>query len=93
MPDAPRGVSDRRSRLADILAARDRCTDAERRLAVANNELLPKLDAYAQVGISSTATGSVSRLDSDTAYSAGLTLSLPLDQRDERDHRRGGGLA
>jgi outer membrane protein TolC len=72
----------------DILTARDRCADAERRLAVANNGLLPKLDAYAQVDLAATTTGSVSRLDSDTAYSAGLTLTLPLDQRDERDQRK-----
>jgi outer membrane protein TolC len=72
----------------DILAARDRCTDAERHLAVANNGLLPQLDAYAQVNISGASTSALSQIESDTSYGAGLALKIPFDRRDERDQWR-----
>jgi outer membrane protein TolC len=75
------------ARRLDLQTARDRVTDADRKVAVARSNLLPELSAYGQAtwsGSDDSASGDTR----DTAYEAGVTLQLPLDRRDERDALR-----
>lgn len=71
----------------DLQNQRDRVVDARRAVANARNNVLPDLDLNGQVGIPtdpSAREGGVG-FDPDFAdYSAGMTLSLPLDRRIER---------
>lgn len=71
----------------DLQNARDRLEDARRGVANARNELLPSLNADASVGIPTPPQedqGGVAFSLDDLNYSAGLTLSLPLDREQER---------
>jgi len=77
-----------RNRL-DLMTAADKLLDAERKVRVALNELKPGLDLVLK---SSTDTSSgVKPVDlefSDSQYTAGLDLELPLDRKSERNEYR-----
>jgi outer membrane protein TolC len=71
-------------RRLDLQTVRDRREDASRAVRVARNAMLPKMDAYGKAGASGEADGPEFP-DAGMDYSAGITLNLPLDQRNERD--------
>jgi len=77
-----------RNRL-DLATARDRHEDRKRAVRIARRGMLPHLDAFGRLTLSGEDTPNFSEqsLDSDS-YSAGLTLQVPLDRRDERDALR-----
>ncbi len=71
----------------DLQNQRDKLEDSRRSVANARNELLPSLNADASVGIPTPpdeSQGGVAFSVDDLNYSAGLTLSLPLDREQER---------
>lgn len=71
----------------DLQNTRDRVEDSRRDVANARNELLPDLDASAQVRLPTDPDDNTPGLafDGDEAgYTLGLTLSLPLDREIER---------
>jgi len=73
----------------DLLTARDEVQDAERKLKVARNDLLPGLDL--SVGLDTDTEGDSQPLNfkSDrTDFSAGIELDLPLDRLSERNTYR-----
>lgn len=76
----------------DLHTARDRAADAARRLEVARSGLLPALNARGEATWSSDGTRAFDTRDGQTAYSAGVTLALPLDKRAERDAVRAARL-
>ena len=71
----------------DLMSARERLADYERKVLVARNALLPELNFFIQTGISSEPGHDL--LDFSTASggaaSAGLTLVLPVDKKSERN--------
>ncbi len=75
----------------DVQTSRDRVQDAQRRVAVARNELLPDLDVTASVDVP---TESRLRLDGgrldagEGSYSTSVRLSAPLDRRVEELNER-----
>ncbi len=69
----------------DLKSEEDRLADARRALRLARNTLLPKVDAFGKAGASKQAEGSPEFPESGMDYSAGISVELPLDQRDERD--------
>lgn len=71
-------------RRLDLQTVQDRRDDAQRRVRLARNALLPKLDAFGKAEASDQA-GSPEYPSNGADYSAGVSLTLPLDQRDERD--------
>lgn len=71
----------------DLQNRRDQVDDARRAIANAENSLLPRLDVNGDVGVPTDpdqATGGLNFSGDDLNYSAGVTLSLPLDRRIER---------
>ncbi len=71
----------------DLQNARDRIGDARRGVANARNDLLPDLDVNARVGVPTdpdAREGGLNFSGEDLNYSAGVTLSLPLDREIER---------
>jgi outer membrane protein TolC len=71
----------------DLQNRRDAVLDGERSLENARNGLLPDLDATVDVTIPTGGDDAAQGLDIDpdqTRYSAGVTLSLPLDRKIER---------
>lgn len=73
----------------DLMTSRDTVTDAERRLRIAERNLLPDLNVEA-VGTRAASDGSShvsSPLEHDT-YSLGVALELPLDRVRERGAMR-----
>jgi outer membrane protein TolC len=71
----------------DLQNRRDQVDDARRAIRNAENALLPRLDLNGDVGVPTDpdqATGGVNFSGDDLNYSAGVTLSLPLDRRIER---------
>jgi len=70
----------------DLQNERDRLDDARRRVANARNGLLPDLDLTGRIGVPTDPDrrrGNASFSPGDANYSAGATLSLPLDRRQE----------
>jgi outer membrane protein TolC len=76
----------------DLQTAKDRVDDAARRLSVARSRLLPAVDATGEAAWSADNTRAFDTGDGQTAYSAGITLSLPMDRRPERDAVRAARL-
>jgi len=73
----------------DLRTAQDRIDDAQRRVQVAKNGLLPDLDLSAR-GAVQNGEGEPARLltDDTLAYSAGIDLEIPLDRVAERNQYR-----
>jgi outer membrane protein TolC len=80
-------------RRLDLLTALDRRADAERNLRVARRGRLPDLNAYVEAATESAGAETWGGQVYEESQSAGLTLELPLDQRDERDAARRAALA
>lgn len=71
----------------DLQNRRDRLDDTRRALANAKNDLLPSLNANANVSVPTDPRRNVGGLGfspGDTTYSAGVTFGLPLDREQER---------
>ena len=71
----------------DLQTSRDRVLDARRRVSNARNNILPDLDAFAEVGLPTDPDEDEGGLafDPDSVrYLAGLRFSLPLDREIER---------
>jgi outer membrane protein TolC len=88
LPDAERMALGTR---LDYRTSLDEVTDSERRLLIAENGLLPDLNARGNINLTDEA-GRNQPLDFDwrtRRYSGGLDLELPLDRLNERnDYRR-----
>jgi outer membrane protein TolC len=70
----------------DLQTARDRIDDTRRGIANARNGLLPGLDLNADARVGSGPDRPAKELEDSTwAYSAGMTLDLPIDQLPERN--------
>lgn len=80
-------------RRLDLLTALDRRADAQRNLRVARRGRLPDLNAYVEAATESAGAETWGEQVYEESQSAGLTLELPLDQRDERDAARRAALA
>jgi outer membrane protein TolC len=76
----------------DLQTVRDRAGDAARRLGVARANLLPAVDATGEAGWSADGSRALDTRDGQTTYSAGITLSIPMDRRPERDAVRAARL-
>ena len=73
----------------DLQTSRDRIDDLRRRVANAQNGLLPDLNFIARGFGGSVADSSMSRWGSDSlTYSAGMQLNWPLDRLQERNSYR-----
>lgn len=84
-PEALELALDRR---LDLMTARDRVEDAERKLSIARQDRIPELNVYAE--------GTLQDGDEDAskdAYTGGVSLELPLDLRPERDAVKEAALA
>ena len=71
----------------DLQTQRDQLDDSARQVANAKNNLLPDLSIFANTGVptpSNRGVGTFRFNPEDTNYSAGATLSLPLDREIER---------
>lgn len=70
----------------DLLTARDRVEDSERNVRIQVNQFLPALDLTGTYGRSAADAGSPSDLDFDaSAWTIGLSLTLPLERTSERN--------
>lgn len=70
----------------DVATARDQIDDARRQVENAKNGLLPDLNFNGATFFNSTPGQSASNLNNrETAYSAGVTLGLPIDRVAERN--------
>jgi len=91
-PEAPGREAAVQTALAnrlDLKTAAERVEDAARRISVAEDDLLPALEMV--LGASTGTSSEVKPLDlefSETHYSAGLELDLPLDRKAERNQYR-----
>jgi outer membrane protein TolC len=73
----------------DLASARDSVEDAERKVAVAIDNLGADLDFVASAGIGTEGTKKPLKFTThDGVYSAGLELDLPLDRLEERNAYR-----
>lgn len=72
-------------RRLDLKTMKDRREDAQRRLRLARNALLPQLDVYGKAETRAGDASAPATGDYSHDYSAGVTLELPLDKRAERD--------
>ena len=73
----------------DLYTVRDEAEDAERRIDVAANALLPDVDLVANAALRSVGDDNAQRLDfRRTNWSAGLDIDLPLDRKAERNNYR-----
>ena len=77
----------------DLLTTRERLEDSRRRLSVARNGLLPRLDAFAEAALADQRSESFSDQDPDERITAGVMLEIPFDKRDERDAVRRAEIA
>jgi len=73
------------ARRLDLKTAMDKYGDAKRQLRAQRSLLLPDLEAYGKASLSSEESSSLGGSDFQNEISAGLTLEIPLDKRDERD--------
>lgn len=69
----------------DLKTVRDREEDAHRRLRVTRNRLLPDVSLYGEARLDTTGENGATDAGVEDSYSAGVTLEIPLDKRDERD--------
>ena len=73
----------------DLANSLDRLEDAERKIKVAENSLLADVSLVARSGVRSRGdTDAASFNFSDTDYSVGLNVDLPLDRKRERNNYR-----
>jgi outer membrane protein TolC len=74
----------------DLQTAKERLQDAERRVPIAKNSLLPQVDATASAGFASNSTNGFVLPDPKfNNWSAGLNVDLGLDRKSQRnDFRR-----
>lgn len=74
----------------DLQTAKERLQDAERRVPIAKNSLLPQVDATASAGFASNSTNGFVLPDPKfNNWSAGLNVDLGLDRKAQRnDFRR-----
>ena len=77
----------------DLLTTRDRLEDGRRKLSVARNALLPQLDGFAEAALADQGSESFSDQDLEERVTAGVTLEIPFDKRDERDAVRRAEIA
>jgi outer membrane protein TolC len=76
-------------RRLDLMTARERVEDAERKVEVARNDLLPGLDLSASLTTDTDGENSPADFQGDrTDLSAGFELDLPLDKKAERNAYR-----
>lgn len=77
-------------RRMDFLSSIDRVQDAGRRVAVAEDGLLPELNLVGGAAMNSLGPNNVANFRPRTArYELGLDLDLPLDRKEERNLYRG----
>lgn len=71
----------------DLTTARQQLEDSERSVKIARNTLLPELDFFARGNLPSEGRGDFLDFaaDSGGSASAGLTLVLPVDKKNERN--------
>ncbi len=69
----------------DLLTQKDRFEDTARALWIAKNGLLPSLSIYGEAAYQGDETEEFSDQELEEEISAGLSLEIPLDRRDERD--------
>ncbi len=72
----------------DLMTARDSVADAERQVRVARNALLPQIDANGTANLTGSSVDSLVNQDYESLVSAGVSMALPLDKRNERDKLR-----
>lgn len=74
----------------DLLTVRDQIDDAKRGVKIAENALLPSLDATASVEAHTSPTDlrTLNYSSERTSWRAGLTMELPLDRKAERNALR-----
>ncbi len=73
----------------DLYTVKDRYADAERKIKIASNGLLPKLDLLASIEVDSKAGNAPFDMDwKRYQWNAGLDLDLPLDRKAERNAYR-----
>jgi outer membrane protein TolC len=75
-------------RRLDVATARDRLRDAQRARRIAENAVLPDLRVGAGVRFAGEEVDSFSDQELEDRASVDVTLTLPLDRRDERDALR-----
>jgi len=76
-------------RRLDLMTANDRLHDAERKVEIAANDLLPGLDLSAALASSSSGPSSPLDFESrNTDFNVGFELDLPLDKLSERNEYR-----
>jgi len=71
-------------RRLDLATVKGQLEDATRRLKVARNSLLPQADVYIKAETSGTSETASIR-DRDDTVSAGFTLEIPLDKREDSE--------
>lgn len=81
------------TRRLDVLNVIDRLSDAERALRVARNAHRVEVGVFGEAGLEGQDADTFSDQDYDSSQSAGVTLELPLDRRDERDAVKRAALA
>lgn len=72
-------------RRLDLKTMEERLDDSQRRLRLARNALLPQLEVFGKSGSREQGVDSPGRGSFDSDYSAGVSMEIPLDKRDERD--------
>ncbi|MDA0322574.1 MAG: TolC family protein [Verrucomicrobia bacterium] len=69
----------------DLSTVRDRVEDSRRRLRIAKNAVLPRLDGFTEATYSGESDKSFGGESFEDSVAAGVTFEVPLDKRDERD--------
>jgi outer membrane protein TolC len=69
----------------DLTTYRDQVEDAKRLVRIAENALLPRLDAIADASVNGNSADSLVNQTYDNTMKLGLHMDLPLDKRNERD--------
>jgi len=69
----------------DLKTLHDRVSDAERRVRIARNAMLPDVAVNINASTEAAAADSPTDIHDSDAYSVGATLDIPFDLRDERD--------
>jgi outer membrane protein TolC len=69
----------------DLRTQEDQLEDARRRLRLARNAHLPKVEAYGRADKKGDPVASAEWPEGDPDYSAGVTVEVPLDRRDRQD--------
>lgn len=78
----------------DLYTEYDLVSDAERKVDVASNGLLPDLDVQAQITVPSLPGDRFQELDSERyRWNAGVDVGLPLDRKSERNTYRASLIA